>query len=61
MLTTPDWLKQHAGEVRPSKDPSSCAVFFAGGMHYVLMAVPARGASTCRITQTINGEVLIQR
>jgi len=57
-VSTPDWLKQHGGEVRPSKDPRSCAVYFAGSLQYVLLAVPARGQFTCRITQTINGRRL---
>lgn len=58
MTTTPDWLKQREGELKPSKDAQSCAVFIGGQMYYVLLAVPAKGKFTCRISQTNNGKRL---
>ena len=29
-VTTPDWLTKHGGELRPSKDGHSWALYFAG-------------------------------
>jgi hypothetical protein len=57
-VTTPDWLKRHDGELRPSKDGRSYMVFFAGQMQYVLVPVPVKGKFGCRVTQTINGRRL---
>lgn len=57
-VTTPDWLAQHEGELRPSKGLDACAVYFAGQLQYVLVPVPAKGKFACRITQTINGRRL---
>jgi hypothetical protein len=58
VVSTPDWLKQHGGELRPSKDGHSWTVYFAGEPQYVLIPVPARGAFSCRVSQTINGKRL---
>jgi hypothetical protein len=57
-VTTPDWLAQHGGELRPSKDGRSWSVYFAGQLQYVLVALPAKDAFNCQITQTINGRRL---
>jgi hypothetical protein len=57
-LTAPDWLTRHGGELRQSKDSRSWSVYFAGALQYVLLPVPAKGAFTCRVTQTINGKRL---
>jgi hypothetical protein len=57
-VTTPDWLAQHGGELRLSKDLRSASVYFDGQLQYVLVATPARGKFACRVTQTINGRRL---
>jgi hypothetical protein len=57
-VSTPDWLSQHGGELRPSKDGHSWSVYFAGALQYVLLPVPAKGTYSCRITETINGRRL---
>jgi hypothetical protein len=57
-VTTPDWLRQHDGELKPSKDGHSWTVYFAGEPQYVLLPVPVRGRFGCRISQTINGKRL---
>ena len=57
-VTTPDWLTQRGGELRPSKDGRSASVYFAGQLQYVLVPIPARGTYGCRISQTINGRRL---
>ncbi len=58
MVTTPDWLVQHEGELREGKDGQSCSVYFAGQLQYVLVPLPAKGKHTCRVTETINGRRL---
>jgi hypothetical protein len=57
-VTTPDWLKQHDGELKPSRDGLSWIVYFAGEPQYILLPIPARGRFSCRISQTINGKRL---
>lgn len=57
-MTTPDWVAQRGGEVRPSKDGHSASVYLAGQPQYVLIPVPARGQHSCRISETINGRRL---
>ncbi len=57
-VTTPDWLAQHGGELRASKDGHSWTVYFAGEPQYIVLPVPAAGKFTCRLTQTINGKRL---
>lgn len=57
-VPTPDWLARHGGELHYGKDPSSCSVYFAGALQYVLLPVPARGQYACRITETVNGRRL---
>jgi hypothetical protein len=44
-VSTPAWLTQHGGELRPSKDNHSASVYFAGQLQYVLVPVPAKGKS----------------
>jgi hypothetical protein len=57
-LTTPEWLAQHGGEAHLGKDGRSATVYFAGQIQYVLVPVPAQGAFSCRVTETINGKRL---
>lgn len=57
-MTTPPWLQQRGGELRPGKDGLSASVYFAGQLQYVLIPVPAKGQHACRITETINGRRL---
>jgi len=42
-MTNPDWLAQHEGEARTSKDGHSLTVFFAGKPQYLLMLAPTAG------------------
>jgi hypothetical protein len=57
-VTTPDWLAQHDGELRPNRDGQSCTVYLGGQPQYVLIPVPARGGYACRVSMTINGRRL---
>jgi hypothetical protein len=57
-VTTPDWLAQHGGELRASRDGRSWVVYFDGEPQYLLMAVPVKGKFGSRISQTINGRRL---
>jgi hypothetical protein len=57
-MTTPDWVKQHGGDLRASKDGHSWLLYFDGEPQYLLMPVPADGKVACRISQTINGKRL---
>jgi hypothetical protein len=57
-VTTPTWLTQRGGDLRPSKDSLSASVYFAGQLQYVLVPVPAKGQHACRVTETINGRRL---
>lgn len=57
-VTTPDWLKQHDGELRLGRDGRSASIYFAGQLQYVLVPVPAKGHYSCRISETINGRRL---
>ena len=54
-IPTPDWLAQREGELRGSAMNPAVSVYFAGQLQYVLLAVPAKGKYTCRISETING------
>ncbi len=57
-VVAPEWLTRHGGELRQSKDGRSWSAYFAGQLQYVLLPLPAKGAHSCRITQTINGKRL---
>lgn len=57
-MTNPDWLRQHDGEARASKDGRSLAVFFAGQPQYLLMLAPTAGKYGCKVVQSINGKRL---
>ncbi len=57
-VPSPDWLKQHGGELRPSQDGRAWSVYLSGEPHYVLLPLPARGHFCCRVSQTINGRRL---
>lgn len=54
-VTTPSWLAQRGGELRPCTIGQSWFVVFAGEPQYKLAATPVTGKYGCRITQTING------
>jgi hypothetical protein len=55
---TPDWLTQHGGELRASKDGQSWAVYFADGPQYFLILAPNHGRFGCKVIQSINGKRL---
>jgi len=55
-ITTPDWLKTHNGELKPSRDGKSWTVFFAGLPQYLIEPLPAKGKYTCRVTHMVNGK-----
>lgn len=57
-VTTPQWLAQHGGTIRPGIDGQSCCVVFDSQPQYLLVAVPASGKHSCKITQTINGRIV---
>jgi hypothetical protein len=57
-VTTPDWLARHDCQVRPSSDGRSCLVYLGNEPQYLVMAVPAAGKFSCRLTQTNNGRRL---
>jgi hypothetical protein len=57
-VTTPDWLVQHGGELRGSRDGHSWLVYFAGEPQYLLQPLPAAGQFCCRVAQTVNGRRL---
>jgi hypothetical protein len=57
-MTSPEWLTQHDGEARTSKDGRSLTVFFAGKPQYLLMLTPTAGKHGCKVVQSINGKRL---
>jgi hypothetical protein len=57
-VTAPQWLTQHGGELRASKDGKSYTVYLRGEPQYLLLPVPAGGKHACRVSQTINGKRL---
>jgi hypothetical protein len=54
-IPTPDWLQLRGGELRHNQAAHSVSVFFDGQLQYLLVALPAKGKHTCRISETING------
>jgi hypothetical protein len=57
-MTTPDWLAQRGGKLRPGPLNRAWFAIIDGEPQYSLMAEPARGKHSCRVTQTINGKRL---
>jgi hypothetical protein len=57
-VTNPDWLTQHGGDLRLSKDGLSYTVYLAGEPQYLLLPIPASGKHACRVSQTNNGKRL---
>ncbi len=57
-MTTPDWLTQHGGESRTSKNGQSQVVYLAGQPLYLLVLVPNAGKYGCKVSQTNNGKRL---
>jgi len=57
-MTTPDWLTQRDGALRPGLNPSIRLVMLSGHPQYKLMVVPSQGQFACAITQTVNGKRL---
>lgn len=57
-MTTPEWLRLHNGELRPSKGGTTWFVYFAGEPQYLLEPLPAKGQYSCRVSQTISGKRL---
>jgi hypothetical protein len=57
-VTTPDWLAQRGGELRPGKDGRSWSVHLRSEPLYLLQVVPAAGKHACRVAQTVNGKRL---
>jgi hypothetical protein len=54
-LTTPDWLAQHGGELRPGLGDHTWVVLFSGQPQYRLDAIPAEGRCTCAIVEAVSG------
>jgi MFS family permease len=57
-VNAPDWLKHHDCELKPSRDGHSWLVYLGKELAYVVAPVPAVGAFSCKVTQTINGKRL---
>jgi hypothetical protein len=57
-MTTPDWLAQHGGEARLSKDGKSATVSIGGEPQYLLMLAPVAGKFGCKVVQSNNGKRL---
>jgi hypothetical protein len=55
---TPDWLSQRGGEVKEGADGRSWLVYLGKEPQYYLLAVPAEGKYSCRVSQTVNGKRL---
>ena len=47
-VTTPDWLTRRDGNVLPSRDGDSVAVYFGHEPQYLVPAVPAGGRAARR-------------
>ena len=58
VVTTPDWLTRHEGELRVNRDGQSCTVYLGGQPQYVLIPGPAKGQYACRVSMTVNGRRL---
>jgi hypothetical protein len=59
-VTTPEWLAQRGGELKPSKDGLSWTVYLRGEPLYLLVPVPVKGAHGCRVSMTNNDKRLDQ-
>jgi hypothetical protein len=57
-MTTPDWLTQHGGEARVSKNGLSMPVYIGDQPQYLLMLAPAAGKFACKVVQSNNGKRL---
>ena len=57
-MTTPDWLTQHGGEVRVSKNGLSLTAYVGGQPQYLLMLAPVDGKYGCKVVQSNNGKRL---
>jgi hypothetical protein len=58
VVTTPEWLAKHGGELKANRDGQSWAVYVGGEPQYLVMPVPAEGKFACRVSQTNNGKRL---
>jgi hypothetical protein len=58
VITAPEWLVRHGGDVHLMSDGASFAVLLSGQPQYLLTPMPARGRYACRILQTINSKRL---
>ncbi len=47
-MTTPDWLTQHGGEARVSKNGLSLTTYINGQPQYLLMLAPVGGSTAAR-------------
>jgi hypothetical protein len=56
--TTPDWLSQRGVELKEGGDGRSWLLYLGAEPQYYLLATPAGGKFSCRITQTVNGKRL---
>jgi hypothetical protein len=57
-MTTPEWLAQRDGQLRPGVNADTYLVRLSGAPQYRLAVVPAGGQFTCAVTQTNNGKRL---
>ena len=57
-MTNLDWLAQHDGEARASKDGRSYTILLGGQPQYLLTLAPTVGQYGCKVVQSINGKRL---
>ena len=58
LVSTPDWLARHSGELRGNPDGESYAVYFGTELEYLLRLFPVQGKYSCRVKQSVNGKHL---
>jgi hypothetical protein len=57
-VPTPEWLKDHDGELKPGLNGNAWLVLIGGRPAYRLVAPPAKNQFSCAVTQTVNGRRL---
>lgn len=57
-VATPDWLAKRGGELRPGAANGAWFVLLQHSPQYRLVPVPAAGAYSCQVVQTVNGRRL---
>jgi hypothetical protein len=58
LMTTPDWLARHDGDLRLAPDGHTWLVIFDGAPQYKVTPMPAGGRYGCIVLQSVNGKRL---